>query len=134
MHAPGTCACTCTWIVGQRTSFLGLLQSSKTSWPAFDSRRAVSTPNHLPTLDLVLRTAGVDGQGSPSSDVKAVRQVAGVTLADFARFQDVFQFDLAESPAITQLKGDSEFGGLYDLLGILLAGDVKVRSLCKEVR
>ena len=67
-------------------------------------------------------------QNASASQVAAVRDVAALTLADFARFPDVFQFDLAGSPTITQLKGDADFGGLYELLGILLAGDVQVSS------
>lgn len=66
-------------------------------------------------------------QGASASEASAVRDVAGLTLVDFARFQDIVQFDLADSPAITQLKGDSQYGALYNLMGLLLAGDVKVR-------
>ena len=58
-----------------------------------------------------------------------MKDVAGLTLVDFARFQDIVQFDLADSPAITQLKGDAQYGALYNLMGLLLAGDVQVRSM-----
>lgn len=53
--------------------------------------------------------------------------MAGLTLVDFARFQDIVQFDLADSPAITQLRGDSQYGALYDLMSLLLAGNIPVR-------
>lgn len=67
-------------------------------------------------------------QGASSSEASAVRDVAGLTVVDFARFQDIVQFDLADSPAITQLKGDSQYGALYTLMGVLLAGDVQVKA------
>ncbi|KAK9798952.1 hypothetical protein WJX73_009042 [Symbiochloris irregularis] len=64
-------------------------------------------------------------EGASSSEAAGVRDVAGLTLVDFARFQDIVQFDLADSPAVTQLKGDSQYGALYTLMGVLLAGDVQ---------
>ncbi len=49
-------------------------------------------------------------------------------MSEFIRSPDLFQFDLFESPTITQLKGDSEHGHLYQLLEIILNGNLSVSS------
>ena len=62
-------------------------------------------------------------------DVAVVKDTAAQAVAEFIRSPDLFQFDLFESPAITQLKGDSKYGHLYALLEIVLNGDLQVSSL-----
>ena len=65
-------------------------------------------------------------QGATASEAAEVNEAAASAVADFARFQDVFQFDLADSPAISQLESDPKYGLLHQLLGIMLQGNVKV--------
>ena len=50
-------------------------------------------------------------------------------IIDFVRFADVFQFDLADCPAVTALKGHSKHAALHSLLHLLLDADVKVAAL-----
>lgn len=50
---------------------------------------------------------------------------------EFIRNPDLFQFDMLDSPAVQQLKGDSKFGGVYQLLTLLLTGDMKVGLLAR---
>lgn len=72
-------------------------------------------------------------QGASASEVSGIQEVAASAIADFARFQDIFQFDLADSPAITQLSDSSQHAALHRLLAILLQGDVQastVSGLC----
>lgn len=46
--------------------------------------------------------------------------------ADFIRSADAFQFDMLDSPAVQQLQSDSQHGPVFQLLSLLLAGDVQV--------
>ena len=62
-------------------------------------------------------------------DVKVVKDTAAQAVAEFIRSPDLFQFDLFESPAINQLKGDAKYGHLYQLLEIVLNGDLQA-SVC----
>ena len=55
-----------------------------------------------------------------------MKDTAAQAVAEFIRSPDLFQFDLFESPAIKQLKGDSKYGHLYELLEIVLNGDLQV--------
>ncbi len=57
-----------------------------------------------------------------------MKGVAAQAVSEFIRSPDLFQFDLFESPTITQLKGDSEYGHLYQLLDIILNGNLSVSS------
>jgi len=61
-------------------------------------------------------------------DVATVKATAAQAVSEFIRSPDLFQFDLFESPTITQLKGDSEYGHLYQLLDIILNGNLSVSS------
>lgn len=62
-------------------------------------------------------------------DVATVKDTAAQTVSEFIRSPDLFQFDLFESPTITQLKGDSQYGHLYQLLEIILNGNLSVSNL-----
>ena len=55
-----------------------------------------------------------------------MKGVAAAAVTEFIRSPDVFQFDLLESPAVAQLKGDAQYGKLWQLLQIVLDGDLKV--------
>ena len=57
-----------------------------------------------------------------------MKGTAAQAVSEFIRSPDLFQFDLFESPTITQLKGDSEYGHLYQLLEIILNGNLSVSS------
>ena len=61
-----------------------------------------------------------------------MKETAAQAVSEFIRSPDLFQFDLFESPTITQLKGDTKYGHLYQLLEIILNGNLKV-SPCTEV-
>ena len=56
-----------------------------------------------------------------------MKSVAADAVAAFLRNMDTFQFDLLENPAVQQLKGDSQYGSLFSLLELMLAGNMKVR-------
>ena len=58
--------------------------------------------------------------------MKELKQLAASAVAEFIRSPDVFQFDLAHTSVIRQLEGDPQEGPLYELLQILIRGDVKV--------
>ena len=62
-------------------------------------------------------------------DVATVKDTAAQTVSEFIRSPDLFQFDLFESPTITQLKGDSQYGHLYQLLVIIGNDTLSVHSL-----
>ena len=68
-------------------------------------------------------------QDASNDELAEAKDAAASAVADFARFQDVFQFDLADSPAIQQLENDPKFAPLYQLLQMVLQGDVKVRQI-----
>jgi translation initiation factor 3 subunit M len=63
--------------------------------------------------------------GSSGQDLAAVKDVAAAAVVEFIRSPDQFQFDLLESPAVAQLKGDAKHGKVYDLLTVVLNGDLK---------
>ena len=54
-----------------------------------------------------------------------MKETAAQAVSEFIRSPDLFQFDLFESPTITQLKGDSQYGHLYHLLEIILNGNLQ---------
>ena len=54
-----------------------------------------------------------------------MKETAAQAVSEFIRSPDLFQFDLFESPTITQLKGDSQYGHLYQLLEIILNGNLQ---------
>ena len=70
----------------------------------------------------------VSGWSGALQDVATVKDVAAQAVSEFIRSPDLFQFDLFESPTITQLKGDSQYGHLYELLEIILNGNLAVSS------
>ena len=82
---------------------------------------------------LTIRALSTMQEASPE-DLAGIKQIAVSAVAEFIRSPDVFQFDLLGSPAVTQLEDDPQQQPLYQLLQILLAGDVKVlisrRSRC----
>ena len=49
-----------------------------------------------------------------------MKKNAAEAVADFIKFPDMFQFDLLEAEAVTQLRTDAEYGPLFKLLNILL--------------
>ena len=63
-----------------------------------------------------------------AQDVASVKDTAAQAVTEFIRSPDLFQFDLFESPTITQLKGDSQHGHLYQLLEIVLNGNLQVNT------
>lgn len=58
-------------------------------------------------------------------ELASVKETAAQAVSEFIRSPDLFQFDLFESPTITQLKGDSQYGHLYQLLDIILNGNLQ---------
>jgi hypothetical protein len=67
-------------------------------------------------------------EGKPE-EVASVKEAAATAAADFIRSPDVFQFDLLESPVMAQLKGDRAHGAAFELLVIMLSGDIQVGVL-----
>lgn len=65
--------------------------------------------------------------GAHVQDLASVKDTAAQAVVEFIRSPDLFQFDLFESPTITQLKGDSQYGHLYQLLEIVLNGSLQAR-------
>lgn len=65
-------------------------------------------------------------QDVPASELADVKAIAQSAVTEFISSPDVFQFDLFASPAVKQLQSESEHAPLYQLLSIVLAGDVKV--------
>ena len=45
--------------------------------------------------------------------------------AAFIRSSEVYQFDLLECPAVAQLRDDPQQGPTFQLLSIMLSGDVQ---------
>jgi len=64
-------------------------------------------------------------QDVPASELADVKAIAQSAVTEFISSPDVFQFDLFASPAVKQLQSESEHAPLYQLLSIVLAGDVK---------
>ena len=67
--------------------------------------------------------------GAVVQDVASVKDTAAQAVIEFIRSPDLFQFDLFESPTIAQLKGDSQYGHLYQLLEIVLNGSLQASLL-----
>ena len=68
-------------------------------------------------------------------DIASVKDTAAQAVIEFIRSPDLFQFDLFESRTITQLKGDSQYGHLYQLLEIVLNGSLQASlSLAADSR
>ena len=44
------------------------------------------------------------------------------------RSTEVYQFDLLDCPAVAQLRGDPQQGPVYELLSIMLSGDVQASN------
>ena len=84
---------------------------------------------------LTIRALSTMQEASPQ-DLADIKQIAVSAVAEFIRSPDVFQFDLLGSPAVIQLEDDPQQQPLYQLLQVLLAGDVKVlffkRSHCSS--
>ncbi|KAK9828739.1 hypothetical protein WJX72_001837 [[Myrmecia] bisecta] len=59
------------------------------------------------------------------AELAEIKGVAADAVAQFVASTDMFQFDLAESPAVKQLESDPQYGVLYSLLLVLLAGDLQ---------
>jgi hypothetical protein len=55
-----------------------------------------------------------------------VNSLVWQAAADFIRSPDTFQFDMLDSPAVQQLQSDPQDGAVFQLLSVLLAGDVQV--------
>lgn len=64
-------------------------------------------------------------EDASTQDLASVKGVSAAAVTEFIRSPDVFQFDLLESPAVAQLKGDAQYGKLWQLLQIVLDGDLK---------
>lgn len=62
-------------------------------------------------------------QGAKAAELKSVRNKAADAVVDFIRFPDQYQFDLLEADAVMQLREDSDFNVLYQLLSTLLRSD-----------
>lgn len=67
-------------------------------------------------------------QDADAEQLGEVKSIAADAVAAFLRNMDTFQFDLLENPAVQQLKGDSQYGSLFSLLELMLAGNMKVSS------
>lgn len=66
-------------------------------------------------------------RASPA-EVAQYKGAAAAAAADFIKSPDAFQFDMAATPAVQQLQGDSQHGPLFQLLQLLLSGSVQVRN------
>lgn len=60
-----------------------------------------------------------------ASEVAECKAAAATAATDFVKSPDLFQFDLLETPAIQQLRGDSQHGPLFELLSLMLSGSVQ---------
>jgi translation initiation factor 3 subunit M len=79
----------------------------------------------LKTLELL--------DGASTDEVAACKSAAATAAADFIRSPETFQFDMLDSPAVQQLQSDPQHGPVFQLLSVLLAGNVQAfESLAKE--
>lgn len=60
-----------------------------------------------------------------SAEVAALKPAVLETLCDYARSPDLYVFDLWDSPAVSQLSNDKEAAPVYQLVNILVTGNVK---------
>lgn len=65
-------------------------------------------------------------EGAEAGEVAQFRGAAAAAAADFVKSPDAFQFDMADTPALRQLQGDAQHGPLFELLQLLLSGNVQV--------
>ena len=68
-----------------------------------------------------------DLSDSELGDIKAITVSA---VSEFIGSGDVFHFDLHTSPAVKQLEKDEQYAPVYQLLTLLLNGDVQVQTGC----
>ncbi len=61
-----------------------------------------------------------------SSELGDVKAIAVSAVSEFIGSGDVFHFDLHASPAVKQLENDEQYAPLFQLLMLLLNGDVQV--------
>ncbi|KAL3136201.1 hypothetical protein ABBQ32_007215 [Trebouxia sp. C0010 RCD-2024] len=86
-----------------------------------NKRRKTATKD---AYKLTLRCLSTFNDATPE-ELASVKETAAQAVSEFIRSPDLFQFDLFESPTITQLKGDSQYDHLYQLLEIILNGNLQ---------
>ncbi|KAI3425857.1 hypothetical protein D9Q98_007831 [Chlorella vulgaris] len=64
-------------------------------------------------------------EDAPTSELPAAVPAAAEVVAEFIRSPDMFQFDLASNPAVTQLASDAQHANLHRLLTIFLGGTME---------
>ena len=100
---------------------LPVLELSPDPRSLLQKRKGAARDAHRLTLRCLASFEDANAQ-----DLAGVKGVAAAAVTEFIRSPDVFQFDLLESPAVAQLKGDAQYGKLWQLLQIVLDGDLKV--------
>ena len=65
-------------------------------------------------------------QDVSSNELGDVKAIAVSAVSEFIGSGDVFHFDLHTSPAVKQLEKDDQYAPVYQLLTLLLNGDVQV--------
>ena len=63
--------------------------------------------------------------GASAAEVAAVKPAAHAAVLDFLRAQDLFHFDVWDSPAVQQLASDAATADAFALLSVLVTGSVK---------
>ena len=65
-------------------------------------------------------------QDVSSSELGDIKAIAVSAVSEFIGSGDVFHFDLHTSPAVKQLEKDEQYAPIYQLLMLLLNGNVQV--------
>lgn len=74
-------------------------------------------------------------QDAKPRDLEEFKPLAVTVVAEFLRSPDMFQFDLMHAAVIRQLRGDPSQEALFELLQLVIDGNVKVgHPGCSDVR
>mmetsp|Transcript_708 Transcript_708/g.2091 ORF Transcript_708/g.2091 Transcript_708/m.2091 type:complete len:416 (-) Transcript_708:200-1447(-) len=128
---------------GQAHAMMPIIRANMESWPTDlnlspqqtrtlyqlsadvlrSSKRKVKTAQR-DAYKLTLKMLESLDRASPA-EVAQYKGAAAAAAADFIKSPDAFQFDMAATPAVQQLQGDSQHGPLFQLLQLLLSGSVQ---------